>query len=55
MTKSTLDQDIKMLIGTLIEEYLHLRYSFYNCSCAMQNFLLNRIVSLGEEIVGERF
>lgn len=43
----------KMIVGTLIEEYVHLRHRVIDELRAMQNLLLNRIVSLGEELLGE--
>lgn len=47
------DMGTKMLAGTLIEEFIHLRYKHEDCSRGMQNFLFNKIVSLGEELDGE--
>ena len=43
----------KQLAGTLIEEYLHLRHNMTDCSRQMQNYLLDRLVSTGEELTGE--
>jgi len=43
----------KMLAGTLIEEFIHLRHGHEDCTSGMQNFLFNKIVSLGEELAGE--
>lgn len=43
----------KMLAGTLIEEFLHLKYELQDCDREMQNFLMDTIVSLGERITGE--
>jgi hypothetical protein len=40
----------KMVAGTLIEEYLHLKHGVKDCSREMQNFLFDSIVSLGERI-----
>lgn len=42
----------KIIAATLIEEFLHLRHGLHDQSRAMQNFLFERIVSLGEEIQG---
>ena len=43
----------KMVAGTLIEEYIHLNYSYDDMTRSMQNFLLNKIVSMGEDKMGE--
>lgn len=43
----------KMLAGTLIEEFLHLRHRVTDETRLMQNFLMDTIVSLGEQITGE--
>lgn len=43
----------KMLAGTLIEEFLHLKYQLHDCDRDMQNFLMDTIVSLGERLTGE--
>jgi hypothetical protein len=43
----------KMLASTLIEEYAHLRHGYKDLTRDLQNFLLDRLVSLGEEIAGE--
>lgn len=56
--KIFLSQDVfelgtKMIAGTLIEEFLHLDKHFYDCSRAFQDYLLNKIVTLGERLNGE--
>lgn len=43
----------KMLAGTLIEEFLHLRHRITDETRDMQNFLMDTIVTLGEQITGE--
>lgn len=43
----------KMLAGTLVEEFLHLRHGLHDTTRSMQNFLMDAIVSLGERLVGE--
>lgn len=43
----------KMLAGTLVEEYLHLRHKVRDETREMQNFLMDTIVSLGERLTGE--
>lgn len=41
----------KTVAGTLIEEYIHLSQNVFDETRAMQEFLINKIVSLGEEHV----
>lgn len=43
----------KQVAATLIEEYVHLRHLYEDCTRSMQNFLFEKMVSLGEEIRGE--
>lgn len=43
----------KMLAATLIEEYVHLRHGLQDATRQFQDFLLTKVVSLGEEIAGE--
>lgn len=43
----------KQLAATLIEEFLHLRHGWRDMSREMQNFLFEKMVSLGEELAGE--
>lgn len=37
----------------LIEEYVHLKHDVRDCSRGMQEHLLNRLVSTGEQLIGE--
>jgi hypothetical protein len=43
----------KQVASTLIEEYLHLRHGYEDCTRGMQNYLFEKLVSIGEELVGE--
>lgn len=43
----------KQLASTLIEEYLHLRHGWKDMTRELQNFLFEKMVSIGEELVGE--
>lgn len=43
----------KQLAATLIEEFLHLRRGFKDCTRDLQNYLFEKVVSLGEELRGE--
>lgn len=42
----------KCVAGTLIEEYVHLKHHLPDCSRSLQNYLLDRMVSLGELATG---
>lgn len=53
ITQRTLMMGTKMLAGTLIEEFLHLRHQLFDETRTMQNFLMDTIVSLGEQLLGE--
>lgn len=43
----------KQLASTLIEEYLHLRHGWGDMTRELQSFLFDKLVSVGEELVGE--
>lgn len=43
----------KQVASTLIEEFVHLRHGYDDCTRPMQNYLFEKMVSLGEELVGE--
>lgn len=43
----------KGVARALIEEYIHLRFSYDDCSRQMQNYLFGRLISLAEEKNGE--
>jgi hypothetical protein len=43
----------KCVAGTLIEEHIHLKHHLLDCSRSLQNYLLDRMVSLGELATGE--
>jgi len=43
----------KLIASTLIEEYVHLRHGHRDLTRALQNFFLDKLVSIGEELVGE--
>lgn len=43
----------KQLASTLIEEYLHLRHGWADMTRELQTFLFDKLVSVGEELVGE--
>ena len=43
----------KMLAGTLLEEYIHLKHGHMDCDRPMQNYLFDALMSMGELITGE--
>lgn len=45
-------QGTKRVAGTLVEEFVHLRYKYEDETRGMQEFLLDRLVSLGEQMQG---
>lgn len=53
LAQETFEMGTKMVTITLIEEYIHLKHGHGDMTRGMQNLLFNKIVSLGEELVGE--
>lgn len=53
LSRQAFQMGTKTLAGTLIEEYLHIKHNLSDESRALQNFLLDALVSLGERIKGE--
>lgn len=53
VSKRALMMGTKILAGTLIEEFLHLRYKLRDNDRSMQNFLIDALVSMGEQLIGE--
>ena len=47
------NQGTKMLAGTIMEEYFHLKYKVEDCTYGMQNFLIDKIMTIGEQVTGE--
>ncbi len=43
----------KMLAGTLLEEYIHLKTGMGDCERSMQNWLFDALMSMGEQVTGE--
>jgi hypothetical protein len=52
VSKAAFALGTKVVAGTLIEEHIHLKHELHDESRAMQEFLLNKLVSLGEELQG---
>ena len=53
IARRTYMQGTKMVAATLIEEFLHLEKGFKDCTYQMQNYLFEKLVSIGEQVVGE--
>lgn len=53
LCRDTFARGTKHLAGTLLEEWLHLEQGLEDCSRELQNWLLDRLCSLGEEVQGE--
>ena len=53
VSRLALMQGTKRVAGTLAEEFIHLRYKYEDETRGMQEFLLDRLVSLGEQMHGE--
>lgn len=53
LSKIVFMQGTKMVAGTLIEEFIHLRHGMRDETRGMQNFLFDSLVSLGEQLSGE--
>ena len=49
----TFDMGTKMLAGTLLEELIHHECGLSDCTRGMQNYLMNRIMTMYEETKGE--
>jgi hypothetical protein len=47
------DRGTKCVAGTLVEEWAHTKHHLLDCSRDMQNWLLDRMVGLGERVTGE--
>lgn len=53
ITERVFHQGTKQLASTLIEEYLHLKLGYRDCTRELQTYLFDRVVSMGEELSGE--
>lgn len=53
ITEQAFNLGTKYVASTLVEEYLHLRHGYPDCSREMQNFLFEKMMSMGEELSGE--
>lgn len=53
ISKASFDKGTKFLASTLLEEVIHLREGLSDNTTAMQTYLFDKIISLGEELQGE--
>ena len=53
LSKATFLSGTKMVSATLLEEYIHLRYRHSDMSRGMQNYLFDKLISLGEQVLGK--
>lgn len=53
ITEITFDKGTKFLASTLIEEFIHVQFNYHDFTREFQDFILNRLVSFGEQIKGE--
>lgn len=53
VTRKAFSMGTKQLAGTLVEEFLHLRYGLLDETRAMQNHLMDALVTMGESMLGE--
>jgi hypothetical protein len=53
ITRNAFDAGTKIVAGTLIEEFVHLREGFKDETRALQDYLLNKVVTLGERLQGK--
>jgi len=53
ISQRALMQGTKVVAGTLLEEWIHLKHKYTDESRGMQNWLLDALVSLGEQLTGE--
>lgn len=53
LTKKVFAKGTKYLASTLLEEHLHAKHDLRDCSRELQDWLFDRVVSLGEELLGK--
>ncbi len=53
VSKSCFDKGTKFLASTLLEEVIHLRENLKDETRALQMYLFDKIITLGEELIGE--
>lgn len=53
LSNGIFDKGSKFVASTLIEEYIHLKEGFCDCSRELQTYLFDKIITMGEQITGE--
>ena len=53
LTKRLFTHGTKHLARGILEEHIHIKHGYLDCSREMQNWLFDRVISLGEELTGE--
>ena len=53
LSKELFTKGVKNLMRGIIEEYIHLRHGYDDCSLEMQNYLFDKMTHFGLESVGE--
>lgn len=53
ISQRTFSMGTKMVAGTLLEEYLHIKHGLVDETRTMQNFLFDMVMSLGELVTGD--
>jgi hypothetical protein len=53
VAKGCFDKGTKFLAATLLEELVHCHFGFNDCTREMQNWLFDRVITMGEELAGE--
>lgn len=55
LSREAFDHGVKSLVGTILEEFIHVHRRLYDESRAMQDYLLRLYINALEENLGERF
>lgn len=53
ISDAAFNRGTKILAGTILEEYFHLRLALKDESRGLQNYLIDSLVSMGERVLGE--
>ena len=53
LSRRLFEQGTKQVTSTLLEEFLHLRFKYRDCTRELQTYLFDQVISLKEEMNGE--
>ena len=53
VSRLAFDKGTKAVVSVLLEEYIHLKYGFKDCSYPLQNWLFDQLVGAWETAAGE--